>query len=96
MSASPSHPVAVLVDLKAGSSPKSRTSPRLPPLCDVRVPISATSSITRFQASHTSRVYASVGVFSSGANRLSSGLKRSKQACRRELPVSKSSGTEWC
>ena len=96
MSASPSHPVAVPVDLKAGAVPKVLNLPRLPPLCDVRVPISATSSITRFPVSHTYRVCASVGVFSSGANRLSSGLKRSKRACRRELPVSKSSGTEWC
>jgi hypothetical protein len=52
MSASPSHPVTAPVDLNAGAA----ASPRLPPLCDVRVPISATSSITRFPVSHTSRV----------------------------------------
>ena len=96
MSASPSHPVAAPVDLKAGAVPKVLKLAEPAPLCDVRVQISATSSITRFPVSHTSRVCASVGVFSSGANRLSSGLKRSKQACRRELSVSKSSGTEWC
>ena len=81
MSASPSHPVAVPVDLQAGAVPKV---------------LNLAEAAAFVQASHTSRVYASVGVFSSGANRLSSGLKRSKQACRRELPVSKSSGTEWC
>ena len=95
MSASPSHPVAVPVDLQAGAVPKVLNLAEAAAFVRCSRAHLSTSSITRFPVSHTSRVSASVGVFSSGANRLSSGLKRSKQACRRELPVRRF-GHRWC
>jgi hypothetical protein len=59
MSASPSHPVAVPVHVKAGEVPKVLNLAAAAAFVRCRVPNSATSSITRFPVSHTSRVCAS-------------------------------------
>jgi hypothetical protein len=59
MYASPSHPVAAPVDPKAGAVPNVLNLAEAAASVRCRVPNSATSSITRFPVSHTSRVCAS-------------------------------------